>query len=332
MPTLLCQTRPRVGLLGDPSDLYSGRVLGFTFADFATEAQLEVRPRDTSAPWLVLQGADSTLEVRTVEELDPAAGGGGSQLLAAGCRRLLAMWPDLGTRTQETCLHLSFSSDVPRQAGLSGSSAIILSALQVLCRHFELEPTADELALMALEAETLELDSIAGPQDRVLQAHGGLLAMDFTQPGWSLQRLDPQCLPPLLIAWHKEPGAPSGDVHAGVRQRFLAGEPKVREVMERLAGLVQPGVQALLAGDCATLADLMDQNFELRRSLFQIDTRDQELIQLGREAGAGAKLCGSGGAAVFVPRSAADLPKLQQSLDQGGWHQLQPEICGPASD
>ena len=43
------------------------------------------------------------------------------------------------------------------------------------------DPFERELALLAWEAETEELGIEAGPQDRVAQAHGGLLDMDVLQ-------------------------------------------------------------------------------------------------------------------------------------------------------
>lgn len=44
MSAVTAIAHPRVGLLGNPSDLYRGRVLGFAFDDFAARATIEPAP------------------------------------------------------------------------------------------------------------------------------------------------------------------------------------------------------------------------------------------------------------------------------------------------
>ena len=69
---------------------------------------------------------------------------------------------------------LSYTTTIPRQRGLSGSSAIATAALNCLLRHFSLEaaiPPADRPQLV-LAAEA-ELGIAAGLQDRVIQVGGG---------------------------------------------------------------------------------------------------------------------------------------------------------------
>ena len=79
-------------------------------------------------------------------------------------------------------LRISFESDIPLQVGLAGSSAIVVAALRVLCRWWRVELPPDELAELALRAESELLGIAAGPQDRVVQSYQGLLDMDFAPP------------------------------------------------------------------------------------------------------------------------------------------------------
>lgn len=70
---------------------------------------------------------------------------------------------------------LSYRTTIPRQRGLSGSSAIAAAALNCMLRHYGLEaavPPADRPQLV-LAAET-ELGIAAGLQDRVIQARQGV--------------------------------------------------------------------------------------------------------------------------------------------------------------
>lgn len=69
---------------------------------------------------------------------------------------------------------LSYTTTIPRQRGLSGSSAIATAVLNCLLRHYGLEaaiPPADRPQLV-LAAEA-ELGIAAGLQDRVIQVGGG---------------------------------------------------------------------------------------------------------------------------------------------------------------
>lgn len=325
--TITTHAHPRIGLLGNPSDLYGGRVLGFTFSGFM--AQVHLDPCDG----IELHGSDETLRCSVqsplAAELSARTGSGGSELLAAAVKRLVAARPELETETRG--FSMRFETDIPRQAGLSGSSGIIVAALRALGRHFGADLGPEALALLAQEAETEELGLVAGPQDRVLQAHRGLLSMDFSGSKPVVQRLEPDLLPPLLLAWDPEPGQPSGEVHARVLARWEAGDELVREVMRELPELVAEGVAALQAGDQSRLVALMDRNFELRRSVFDIAPRDQELVTLGRDYGAGAKLCGSGGSAVFMHTDPGALSRLAQVLSQAGWSSLFPQVVGDES-
>ena len=84
------------------------------------------------------------------------------------------------------------------------------------------------------------------------------------------QRLDPGLLPPLLLAWHGEPGESSGDVHAPVFARFEAGDQQIRATMEQLAQNADAGRDALLAGDHEAFRGCVDRNFDLRAGVFPI--------------------------------------------------------------
>ncbi len=313
---------PRIGLLGNPSDLYNGAVLGFTFSEFT--ARIHLDPNEQ----LEFQGAGTSLCVSIDESIEPTLGSDGAELLAAAYRRLSLAYP--AHLAKAGGVRVRFESDIPRQVGLSGSSGLIVAALQAYALHAGINLEPEELALLAQEAETDELGLIAGPQDRVLQAHGGLLAMDFGAITPVLKRLELNLLPPLLIAHNPTPGNSSGDVHRAVMARWRREEREVQGVMGELAALVARGVDALKQGDVDLLVSLMNRNLELRSSLFAIDESDHRVIESGRQVGAGAKLCGSGGAVVFAHPDPGVLERLAQSVSQAGWNCLFPTPSGGA--
>lgn len=77
---------------------------------------------------------------------------------------------------------LSYSSNIPRQRGLSGSSAIACAALNCLISFFKLINTdipVSHRPSLILAAEQ-DLGITAGLQDRIVQVYGGLIYMDFS--------------------------------------------------------------------------------------------------------------------------------------------------------
>ena len=221
----------------------------------------------------------------------------GAELLAATLTRLAALQPALVLEAGE----LSFTTTIPRQVGLAGSSAIIIAALRTLAHRSGHQWEPAWLARTALEVETRVLGWQAGPQDRVVQAMGGLVDMDFAT-AWNstaYQPLDAAVLPPLFVAWDRATGAPSHAVHSDVRQRWVAGDSAVVAAMRRFAQLARRGRNALDAGCSASVwPGLLDEAFDLRATFWDIRARDQELVDIGRALGAGVAFAGSGGAVV----------------------------------
>lgn len=107
---------------------------------------------------------------------------------------------------------------------------------------------------------------------------------------------------PRRLVWADNPGD-SGAVHSTVRARWDAGDDTTRQLMAQVAALAPAGRAALEAGDAAVLAQLLDSNFELRRGLFgdaALGAQNVAMVRCAQRCGAGAKFCGSGGAAVAL--------------------------------
>jgi glucuronokinase len=189
-----------------------------------------------------------------------------------------------------------WGTEVPREVGLGGSSAIITATVRALCALHDHALAPDELAEMVLAVEAQDLGIAAGPQDRYAQAHGGLLLMDFAGPKPCVERLDPKLLPPLYLAWRTDAAETSHAVHGGLRDR--AAEPDVRTAMARLAGHARGARDALVAGDEAAFAAAVDGSFDERAALLELDPRHVAMVHAARAAGASANYAGSGGAIV----------------------------------
>ncbi|CAD6270927.1 unnamed protein product [Miscanthus lutarioriparius] len=107
---------------------------------------------------------------------------------------------------------LSYDTNIPRQAGLSGSSAIVCAALSCLLdsydvRHLIKVEMRPNLILNAKK----EVGIVAGLQDRVAQVYGGLVYMDFSQEHMDklghgiYMPLDVNLLPSLYLIYAENP-------------------------------------------------------------------------------------------------------------------------------
>jgi glucuronokinase len=180
--------------------------------------------------------------------------------------------------------------------GLAGSSALVIAGLRALAARWQLELDVASTARLALEVETDLLGLAAGPQDRLAQAAGSTVLMDFAGPCWEVQPVEPQAPVALFVAWDSASASPSDAVHGPLGDR--AAEPEVRGAMARLAGLARRGADALRGGDLAALGDAMDGSFDARASVLDLDPAHVALVEGARACGAPVNYAGSGGAVV----------------------------------
>jgi glucuronokinase len=117
---------------------------------------------------------------------------------------------------------------------------------------------------------------------------------------------------------------PSGIVHSNIRQRWEAGEPKVRQAMLDLATNAEQGRAALLAGDHARLGELINRNFEIRRGILDLDPRHVAMVELARSLGASAHYAGSGGSIVGAYSGEAMFQALKDALGKMGCRVIKP--------
>ncbi|CAD7702436.1 unnamed protein product [Ostreobium quekettii] len=261
----------RTGLLGNPSDQYEGKVIAVSVANFHAEVrmvpseQLEFHPHalhDTNCYCSMSE---------MVEAVQSKGYYGGVRLLKAICKRFYEYCRDHDIQLKEVNFRMSYSTNVPRQLGLAGSSAIVSAALSCLLSFYGIEdmmPLRDRPGLI-LSAEG-ELGITAGLMDRVVQVYGGCVFMDFNgdyvkQHGRGRYKSLPvDKLPRLWLVLSRTPSE-SGKVHSGAKQRWLDGDQEIRRVMAEAAGTAEMGRNALLDGDHKALGVAMNRNFDLRR-------------------------------------------------------------------
>ncbi|NCO37771.1 MAG: hypothetical protein COZ06_08010 [Armatimonadetes bacterium CG_4_10_14_3_um_filter_66_18] len=320
----------RVGLLGNPSDGYHGKTISCTIRNFRAQVML------WESPALQIQAHPryDPVEFKNLADLETVANRdgyyGGLRLLFATCKKFKEFCSSLGIRLPARNFTIKYETDIPRQVGLGGSSAIISAAFKCLMQFYGLSERDIPLPLqpnVVLSVETEELGIAAGLQDRVVQIYGGCVYMDFDEEYMKQHRhglyekIDPRVLPPLFLAYVDDPSF-SGKVHGDLRFRYNRGEKQVVEAIGRWAGYAKRGKAALLKGDLDLFARLMDRNFDLRCRVLGAEVIGEQclkMVEIGRGLGHPCKFPGSGGAVLGVYRTAAELRRLQQAYRQAGY-------------
>ena len=337
----------RIGLIGNPSDAYGGKCIAVSISNFWAETTLRCTPQSSKVAFKA--GRFDENEFDSFTDLASHANlygvDGGIRLLKCLCQTVQRYCYNSAQEIDNSVgFELSYSSNIPTQAGLSGSSAIIISALDCLVKHFRIKITSDERAALALRVER-DLGINAGPMDRVIQTYNGAVYMDFSEEkkkrnepsGLNIDgeytALDTSLLPPLFVVWCDEPSN-SGKVHADVRRRWETGDSEVIQGMKDLASLTDAVMNAFtnLRDDSGLqmLKSSMDANFDIRRRLFGdavLGSKNIEMIQMCRDVGCGAKFTGSGGACVVVcPDGQSQMDELMQTCVDRGFKIQQAEI------
>jgi glucuronokinase len=317
--------------MGNPSDGFGGRTITVQISDFGAKADLG----EHSVVEIVPHPLHDPFHFNSLEALHATAERdgyyGGTRLIYATCKRFYDYCNMYDVELPTKNFRLRYDTDIPRQVGLGGSSAIVVAALRVLMKFYGV--TCDDIPLpiqpnLARTVETDELEIKAGLQDRVAQIYGGLVYMDF-DPEYMEQhdhgqyrRLPMDLLPPLYLAWVPHSTTTSGTAHNLVHFRFEEGEQDVIDAMRQFADYALEGAEALEGGDVVRFAELMDANFDLRRRIYGdrvLGAHNLEMVQIARDHGMPAKFTGSGGAITGVILDEDQVAPLGQAFEAAGY-------------
>jgi len=321
----------RAGLLGNPSDGYFGRIIAIVVKNFSARVFLreseELRIEASEQDFDTWKGRRDFLE-----KINFYGYYGGTRLLKAALRIFLDYCGAQAIALEERNFEMSYSSTIPRQVGLGGSSAFIVAALRCLMEFFRVEIPSEILPTLALNAELKELGINAGFMDRVVQVYEGCVFMDLDRGliekrGYGqYERLDPKLLPPLYLAYKTELGKVSGHVLSEIRLAYDRGDPFVVETLRRIAGLAAEGKRTYYQEDLKRWPAMMNENFDLRSRIMKISESNMEMIRTARRCGASAKFAGSGGSIIGIYQDEEMYARLVGELGQIGASVIKPII------
>jgi glucuronokinase len=324
----------RAGLLGNPSDGYHGKTISVIVRNFWAEVVLY----EWDSVDIVL-AEDDRARFSSVHDLarDVRLHGyyGGIRLIKATIKRFVEY-----CQARQIALHgrnfsVRYQTNIPRQVGLAGSSAIIVATLRCLMEFYDVRIPLEAQPTFVLTVEQEELGIAAGLQDRVIQVYEGVVYMDFDRarrrevdgiPCYAYEPLDPALLPRLYLAYHDALSEPTEVFHNNIRERFNRGEEAVVRAMAHFASLAARGRDALAAGDHRQLAALMNENFDTRRRIYTLPAWQVEMVEAARRTGASAKFAGSGGAVIGTFASPTVFDDLVRTLGSIGSRTIVPQV------
>jgi glucuronokinase len=310
----------RAGLVGNPSDGYYGKTISFIIRNFKTTIQLWESPRLEILPAPADLCSHDSLEAM-LRDARLYGYYGGIRLIRAAIKKFTDYCHSQGISLPKgKNFTLSYSSDVPRLVGLSGSSAIVVATLRALCQFYNVTIPQHYLPTLALSAERDELKITAGLQDRVIQTYEGMVHMDFDRAhveknGYGIyEPLKPAKLPPIYVAYDPGRAEVSDITHRNLRAMFDSGDPTVVGAMKQFRDIVTRARTALLAADWPALAACNNEGFDLRKTIMDIAPENQRMIDVARATGASAAFAGSGGAICGLYHDGRQYQKLADEL------------------
>ena len=231
-------------------------------------------------------------------------------------------------------LRIEFASNVPRGAGLAGSSALLVAFCGALMRSGKQTIRRDRFLALVRDIETCLIKVPAGMQDYYPALWGGVQAL-WWRPGEVLREsvlVSPGQLEKRLILVYTGTSRHSGTNNWEVFKRHLDGDRKVHRLFGKIVEAARDMVAALIEGDYRGVGEAMAAEAEARKRLFPgIMTREiLSLEQSMRRLGAiGTKVCGAGGGGcVVVCVDPGDMARSREKIREMGFRDLPFKIAG----
>lgn len=322
----------RAGLIGNPSDGYNGKTIAVIVKNFWAQTTLYEWDRLEIIPSPNDESVFSSIE-ELAKDVRLHGFYGGIRLIKATINGFAEYCRQRNLKLHDRNFSIRYETNIPRQVGLAGSSAIVVATFRALMDFYGIEIPKPVFPSLVLSIEKDQLGITAGLQDRVAQVYEGCVYMDFskeamrTDDGFlrgEYEPIDPSLLPPLYISYSTEFGEPTEIFHNNLRFRYDQGEVAVVDAMRHFAALTDQARQAILYGRPNDLGMLLDKNFDLRQSICRLPADHVLMVETARTCGASAKFCGSGGAIIGTYPDEATFARLKIAMQAIGCETIKP--------
>ncbi|MEQ1748200.1 MAG: GHMP kinase [Prosthecobacter sp.] len=321
----------RAGLVGNPSDGYFGKTISFIIRNYCADVTLFETPELTIEPNERDHSVFGSIDAlaRDVRQFGYY---GGIRLLKASVKRFYEYCTKNNLPLHGRNFTLRYTSNIPPQVGMAGSSAIITACWRALIEFYGVEIPKHVLPSLVLSVENDELKIPAGLQDRVIQGYEGVVFMDFNRASVEklghgiYEELDPALLPNVYVAFTTRLSEGTEVFHNDIRGRWNRGEREIVSAMYQWANLAQRVRDMLVDGRGKEIGPLLNENFDLRRRLFKLSKGNIDMVEAARDCGASAKFTGSGGAIVGTYDDDAMFEKLKATFEPMSVIVIKPQI------
>jgi len=294
---------PRAALIGNPSDGYYGKTIAFLFNNFKANVTLYESPDIEIVPSTYDSLVFKSMQKLT-EDVKLYGYYGGIRLVKGAIKIFYEYCIQNGLSLPRRNFTIRYTSDIPYGLGLAGSSAIITACMKAMMAFFGVRISKPQLANIVWSVENVELKISAGLQDRVAQAYECPVYMDFSkelmekQGFGNYEIMDPALLPDMYIAYRTDLAEGSEVVHNNFRERYHYGDPEVIDAICQWTELTVEVKKLILESKKDQIAPLLNKNFDIRRKVMNLSSKNIEMVELARSVGASAKFTGSGGAII----------------------------------
>ncbi len=303
------KTNARIGILGNPSDIYNGVVISSTIKDFFVKGEVNK--------------AEKKIFLINNEQNENFNNIVGSSLILLSQK---------GFNVEN--FSFKIKTNIPVQGGLSGSTAITVNLFKGLNKLFSLNLNLRTIAHYTRLVEHEIIGNTAGPQDCFVDTFGGAKYMDFSSDDWRnyiIEDLDIKDIPFYIGVRSKN--ISSGDIH---RFPFLAypTNSNLIKIVNKIRNCAIKGKEAIINKDLRLSGNLMNENQKLTQTYGRYGNPtetvilqreiDQEILNFCNINNViGAKLGGSSGSLIILseekPNFLLDFilsEKLQKKMKQ----------------
>jgi galactokinase/mevalonate kinase-like predicted kinase len=289
MESIIASAPGRAGIVGNPSDMYGGSVVSCSTYE---RAYCRLSPSD----YLSVEAVDEKERILSLDDFEPRKD-------RLDISKSVLKWFNIDV--SKARFKLSTWTDIPENAGLAGSTALLVSVFSCVAEYLGISMKPYDIAENARKIEANILGITCGFQDQYMAVFGGLNFIDFKGKE-SLKQLDSEPFATLetlgdvisrypFVVAHTGIKRHSGQVHKSVRERWLEGEAEVVQGYAEIAAMGRKAKQAIIRERWEELAELMDRNHAIQQSLGASGEVNDRLIDVAKKNGAlAAKLAGAG--------------------------------------
>jgi len=310
---IIAEAPGRAGVVGNPTDGYGGTVIS---CSTLPRARVELT---VGGEGLTASIADQT------KTFGPSAADFELADDYFDCLRAVVQYMQI----YDFAATIDVTTKIPVQAGLAGSTAVLAALVAAVHEAFDKTLSPYHLAETVRTIELHYLKIQCGYQDQYMAVFGGLNYMDFRQKEHyrpldrelfaSVEPLAPFVDELPFVVAHTGRQRTSGTVLRPIRERWLEGDPEVRDGYERAAELARLGKRAFIEKSWKQLGRLMNENHRIQQKLGASGEANDRLIQVALRAGAlGAKLAGAGGGGTIIALAPDGQDRLKNALTEAG--------------